>query len=141
MGDPTLRMHTVTPPANLSCVPVKDGADLYWDASPETVVGYHVYRAKHGNGPYVRLTSNPIETCSFKDISAGTGDSYMVRAVKLESSASGTYYNGSQGVFYLPGNAGQLAATGGEKAASSSSDAQIPVTMEKPTALAAPTGR
>jgi hypothetical protein len=140
MGDPTLRMHTVAPAANLSCVSEKDVADLYWDASPENVVGYHVYRATHADGPYVRLTSTPIETCAYEDPSARAGDSYMVRAVKLETSASGTYYNGSQGVFYLPGNAGRLAAIGGEPRADLSNDPEQPANPAGPAAVA-PTGR
>jgi hypothetical protein len=140
MGDPTLRMHTVTPPTNLGCVFEKDAADLSWDASPDSIVGYHVYRAKHAEGPYVRLTAAPVETCAFKDTRSETGDSYMVRAVKLETSASGTYYNGSQGIFYLPGNAGRLATTGGERPADLSNDPEPPASEGKPPVVV-PTGR
>jgi hypothetical protein len=99
MGDPTLRMHPVVPP---SCLVVNTnplgGIELRWNASPEANAGYHVYRASNTNGPFNRLTSNPIATTNYVDPANGSYI-YMVRAVKLEISASGSYYNPSQGIF------------------------------------------
>ncbi len=112
MGDPTLRMHTVSPPANVQCACEKHVARLHWEASPDEVVGYHVYRAKEANGPYTRLTASPIESNSFTDTDAAPGESYMVRAVKLETSASGTYYNASQGIFFPASQAVTIASAG-----------------------------
>jgi Bacterial Ig domain len=99
LGDPTLRMHIVAPPSGL-LVATNDsgGEDLSWNASPDAVLGYHVYRAPTAVGPFTRLTTNLITGTSYTDPVLTTND-YMVRAVKLEVSASGSYYNASQGIF------------------------------------------
>jgi hypothetical protein len=98
MGDPTLRMHTVAPVPSLNAV-AANGITLNWGASPDNVIGYHVYSAPNLAGPYTRLTSAPVTGASFNH-SAGTASTvYMVRAIKLEAGGSGTYYNASQGAF------------------------------------------
>jgi hypothetical protein len=103
MGDPTLRMHTVAPASNVRL----SGNTVSWTASTDTsLVGYHVYRAPTTGGPFTRLTSVPVTGTSYTD-TAGAGANYMVRAIKLESSASGTYQNPAQGAFLAPiGSAG-----------------------------------
>jgi hypothetical protein len=98
MGDPTLRMHVVAPPANLTACQEHPGVRLNWTASKDCVVGYHVYRAAGPKGPFKRLTPLPVSATSFLDEDASVVANYMVRAIKLETSASGTYYNPSQGV-------------------------------------------
>ncbi|HEX8492102.1 MAG TPA: hypothetical protein VF658_04615 [Pyrinomonadaceae bacterium] len=102
MGDPTLRMFTVAPPSALrvAATPTTTGSvSLNWTASPDSVLGYHVYRANAPSGPFSKINSALIQGTSFIDASAPTGAStYMVRAVKLETSASGTYFNASQGI-------------------------------------------
>jgi hypothetical protein len=100
LGDPTLRLHPVGPPANLTGAPTPGGIVLNWSASAEPMRGYHVYRATTPNGPFARLTSTLIESTSFTDSSAAAGThAYMVRAVKLENTPSGSYFNASQGIF------------------------------------------
>ena len=100
MGDPTLRMHIVAPPSSVTAAPVAGGARLNWTASAESVLGYHVYRASSPAGPYSRVTSSLVSGTTYNDTSAGAGThTYMVRAVKLESTPSGTYFNASQGAF------------------------------------------
>ena len=99
MGDPTLRMHVVAPASNLVAVANgSGGVDLSWTASPEPVLGYHVYRAPAAAGPFVRLNSGIINATNYTD-PVITQCTYMVRAVKLEVSGSGSYYNASQGIF------------------------------------------
>ncbi|MEK7574905.1 MAG: MBG domain-containing protein [Patescibacteria group bacterium] len=101
LGDPTLRLHMVKPPSNLTFSDTTGLLVLSWTASPDTdIVGYHVYRGSGDVGQFVRLTTgNPITTTSFVDTNAGSGRfRYMVKAVKLETSGSGSYYNTSQGV-------------------------------------------
>jgi hypothetical protein len=93
MGDPTLRLHPVAPPSSVSA----NSGTLTWNASPDSVLGYHVYRASTANGPFARITSSPVTGTSYTDNASGTFV-YMVKAVKLQSSASGTYYNTSQGI-------------------------------------------
>lgn len=102
MGDPTLRLHTVFPVSNLSVTQVPTGLQLDWNASIDNaIVGYHVYRSDTISGDFVRLNSNPILGTSFIDNnpSQSTNNLYMVRAIKLETEASGSYYNMSTGIF------------------------------------------
>jgi hypothetical protein len=99
MGDPTLRMHIVAPPSGfLVATNGFGGVDLSWNASPDTVLGYHVYRAPTAAGPFTRLTTDLISGTNYTD-PVLTNNVYMVRAVKLEVSGSGSYYNASQGIF------------------------------------------
>ncbi len=104
MGDPTLRLQSVGPAKKIIGRNVLDNLILSWQASSDTVVGYHVYRAPADGGEYVRLTSAPIVQTNFSVRNFEAGASYMVRAVKLETSPSGTYYNASQGIFWRSDN-------------------------------------
>ncbi|MDB6123353.1 MAG: hypothetical protein JWQ71_2346 [Pedosphaera sp.] len=99
MGDPTLRMHSVFPPSNLMRS-AGSGVVLNWTGSTDSVVGYHVYRATNAFGPFVHLNNVLIGGSTFTDSNVVAGTyTYMVRAVKLESTPSGTYFNPSQGIF------------------------------------------
>ena len=98
MGDPASRIHPVAPPAGLTGYVDATGAHLQWTPSSEPVLGYHVYRSGNPAGPFLRVNNELLAGNTFIDRSA-TGGTYMVRAVKLETSASGSYYNPSQGVF------------------------------------------
>ncbi|MDO8540955.1 MAG: fibronectin type III domain-containing protein [Opitutaceae bacterium] len=101
MGDPTLRLYPVAPASSLSGGSAAGQVTLSWVASPDaSVVGYHVSRAASVSGPFTRLTGSPIGRTSFTDTAALPGATYMVRAVKLESTPSGSYFNTSQGVFH-----------------------------------------
>jgi hypothetical protein len=105
MGDPTLRLHVVAPPTDVTLSNALEGVNLTWTAAKDSVCGYYVYRAASLNGPFTRLTQSLVKENSFKD-SNNPGAIYMVRAVTLEVSASGSYYNPSQGAFAIwPGSA------------------------------------
>jgi len=102
MGDPTLRLSYVAPPTNVMAVRRGTGVDITWTApQAETVAGYHVYRQKAGTGPFARLDHAGSPTLltgtSFTDSAPVSQGVYMVRAVKLENSPSGSFYNPSQG--------------------------------------------
>ena len=101
MGDPTLRLHPVAPPSQLSTATNAAGdVELQWTASSETVEGYHIYRAPASGGNYTRLNPSLEPSTSFLDTAPPNGtNSYMVRAVKLQTSASGSYFNPSQATF------------------------------------------
>lgn len=101
MGDPTLRLHPVPPPANLSATTNGAALLLSWTAPADSLVGYHVYQAPSPNGPFLRLTATPIAATAFRLPTPSAGSTYMVRAIKLETSASGSYYNASQGSFLI----------------------------------------
>jgi len=99
MGDPTLRMDIVAPPGNLSAASGPSGFNLNWSPSGETVLGYHVYRRSTPTGGFNRLNGSLLTGTSFTDTSGLPGYTYMVRAVKLQTTPSGTYFNASQGIF------------------------------------------
>jgi len=101
MGDPTLRLHYIVPPSDLAAAESGSSAELSWTASPATgILGYHVYRSASSGGPFTRVNAELIEDTSYTDPDPLPGESsYMVRAVRLEESAGGTYYNASTGVF------------------------------------------
>ncbi len=102
MGDPTLRLHVVGPAANLSATnAVQNHVDLSWSASADNVLGYHLYRKKKYETGWGRLNVDPITATTYTDSCViDSGDYvYMLRALKLEVSKSGSYYNLSQGIF------------------------------------------
>jgi hypothetical protein len=115
MGDPSLRLHPVVPVSNLNGAANGGSVALTWTASSDSaIVGYHVYRAGSATGAFTRLTSSPITATNFTDSSAPAGSTYMVRAVKLEDTTSGSYYNPSQGVFWsMDGSTSTSGSTSG----------------------------
>ncbi|MCP4088485.1 MAG: hypothetical protein GY746_01640 [Gammaproteobacteria bacterium] len=99
MGDPTLRMHVVGPPEGLFAGEACESINLNWLASSDTVLGYNIYRSDSLNGYFIKINNSIIIDTFYSDDSALAGKKiYMVRAVKLESHGSGSYYNLSAGV-------------------------------------------
>ena len=99
MGDPTLRLHIVKPPSNLN--PENSGFSviLNWTASPDDVLGYYVYRTDTLSNDFLRIHDEIITSTGFTDHNPPAGDNlYMVKAIKLETSACGSYLNLSQGI-------------------------------------------
>jgi hypothetical protein len=102
-GDPTLRMHVVKPVTNVTAKTLPNGTRSVSWAAPAgtTVAGYRISRAATADGPFVAAhTGLWTSGTTFTDSFTTTGQfTYMVRAVKLEDTPSGTYYNASTGVF------------------------------------------
>jgi hypothetical protein len=73
---------------------------LTWTASSEPgVIGYHVYRTSRNGGVYYPITTAPLNASTFTDLNPYNGTNYyVVKAIKLETSNTGTYYNSSLGV-------------------------------------------
>ncbi|NLF39678.1 hypothetical protein GX586_09550 [bacterium] len=102
MGDPTLRLYPAQPPVNPRARGVAGAIELAWDAPDDTnILGYYVYRAASITDAFVRVTNELLTVNACIDGAAGAGGAwtYMVRGVKLEHSAAGTFTNLSQGVF------------------------------------------
>jgi hypothetical protein len=99
MGDPTLRLHAVRPVTDLQLEEVGDDAiRLTWQASSDPVEGYHVYRAETLPETFERLTTTPLGDTTFVDTGAlSTNNVYMVRALRLQTTSSGSYYDLSCG--------------------------------------------
>lgn len=98
-GDPTLRLFQVKPASNLQATTNGTNITLTWNASLETdIVGYNVYKSNSEFGIYTKLTSNPIVDLNYTDSSYNSDDWYMVRAIKLQTTGSGTFLNPSIGI-------------------------------------------
>jgi hypothetical protein len=99
MGDPTLRMNVVAPPSNVAVSAGTGTATISWTASADAVAGYYVYRAASDAGPFTRLTPSLVTGASFVDTAApGGSPTYLVRAVRIETTPSGSYWNASTGI-------------------------------------------
>lgn len=100
LGDPTLRLFRVAPPASLKATRNGSNVALTWNPSPEATQGYYVYRSTTGlNGFTTPLNSVPVLTPSYTDTTSVTNLLYQVRAVKLQVTGSGSFHNLSQGTF------------------------------------------
>lgn len=107
MGDPTLTLYPYEGPSQLSNNVVKPTGSgksfgkvqLSWSPSAQAS-GYYIYRYDTSLERYRVLNDTPVTATQFED-TATTSDKhqYMVRAVRLKASPSGSYYQLSQGVF------------------------------------------
>jgi hypothetical protein len=114
LGDPALRMEPIAPPSALAAVGSHGQAKLSWSASPDRVLGYHVYRSASPDGPFSRLTGLLVTNTTYNDTSPfSSARTYMVRAVARQTNPSGSFFNPSQGVFVQTeaGPSGALATT------------------------------
>ena len=98
MGDPTLRMDYISPPTNLSIINNGTSLTLTWNPSLETVNGYILYKINSSgviSQAYPDIISSTTLTAS---LNSTPGVEYIIRAVKLYSNNSGSYYNQSLGI-------------------------------------------
>lgn len=93
MGDPSLRLHPITPITNFTIKRDCEKIILNWNMSSDsTISGYRIYRADDLDGEYKLITT--VTTDSFEDKSVKAGlHFYMVRPERLQKTPSGTYYN------------------------------------------------
>ena len=105
-GDPTLRLFQVHPASNLTATSNGVALTLSWNAANDTdIIGYHVYKSDSEYGMFTKLTTNPVATLSFTDTNFNAANWYMVRAIKVQQTGSGTFLNPSIGI---SGNAALL---------------------------------
>jgi hypothetical protein len=101
MGDPTLRNNVVAPANSVVATRVGPHCHITWNASTDPgIVGYNIYMKNDSADQFTRLNFTPVSTTSFTDecmIYKGVY-SYMVRAVKLEQTPAGSYFNMSEGI-------------------------------------------
>lgn len=100
MGDPSLRTEYVLPVSNVTTTQEPNaGARISWTASPESgIAGYYISRASEQLGQY-QLRANFVTDTTYVDSFGSDSNTYwyMVQAVKLQSTPSGSYYNYSIG--------------------------------------------
>jgi hypothetical protein len=99
LGDPSLRMTVVPRPSNFQAVNSGGLTSFSWTAAMGSVDGYYIY-AMEADGTLNRVSPNLISGNSYSDpaIPFVSGRKYMLRAVKLQVSNTGTYYDLSLGV-------------------------------------------
>lgn len=101
LGDPTLRMSPVAPPADVVAEADDFGVvTATWTPSPAAdLLGYHVYVAASAEGPFTRVTDAPVVEPTATWQAEEGAFTVMVRAVQRTTGFSGTYENPSQGAF------------------------------------------
>ena len=101
MGDPTLRMRYIAAPSNLSISNSNGTAYFTWTASSEAVAGYNIDRIDANTGALTRVNAAPVSGTSYSNTNTPfvAGAQYMVRAVKLQVTPSGSYFDHSLGAF------------------------------------------
>jgi len=110
MGDPTLRQHMVPPPEKPQSTKTDAGMMIEWQSPsgknllPEEGLAYLVYRATDEEGPFKVITETLIKESQFLDqTKPGDGAVYMIKTHVRTISASGSYFNSSQGVYLKVG--------------------------------------
>lgn len=102
LGDATLKMFPYKGASGLAATTIQGASitSLSWIASFDPqVLGYYIYRTSSLTDSFTVLNSQPILNTNFYDSTAKKGKNiYMVRAVKLQQTASGSFYNLSPGV-------------------------------------------
>jgi hypothetical protein len=95
MGDPTLCNRHLPGVVNLKATSASKRVSLTWDKSVGTFDGYAVYRLDTANNIYTKVTNYLITDNFYIDSNNYfTGNyRYVVRTIKKETTASGSYYN------------------------------------------------
>jgi hypothetical protein len=104
MGDPTLRARYVEMPGSFQALNTGAAVSFSWTkAADDKVIGYHIYRVGNSTTPHVRITANLVTVVTNVSIPIGgsvdgtLGTKYMIKAVRLETGRSGSYFNTSLG--------------------------------------------
>jgi hypothetical protein len=72
---------------------------LEWEPSPAEGCRYHVYR-RHPAAGWELMNPTPSDATTYVDTNPDFSDpTYMVRAIRLQESGSGSYNNLSQGIY------------------------------------------
>ncbi|MEZ4211167.1 MAG: right-handed parallel beta-helix repeat-containing protein [Candidatus Paceibacterota bacterium] len=102
LGDPSLRAEYIAPVSSLTLSNSGGKTAMSWPAAASATHGYNVYKITSSS--ITKLNGSPITGTSFTSTDNYTsGNKYMVTAVKLEITNSGTYYNESLGAIATVG--------------------------------------
>lgn len=100
MGDPTLRDRMVSPVTNLTTTASSSDVVLNWTASTSSGIDkYFIYGSNDKHKGYEAVGSVSAGTVQYTLSKPLTYKYYQVRAGKLDTSLTGTYYNLSTGSF------------------------------------------
>jgi hypothetical protein len=113
-GDPTLRLRPVAPVRDLRVVRCGSRTLVTWQRPVGAgVVGHVVFRADQLEGPFTRLTASMVQGECWIDAAGAANSVYRVNALRLESTAAGSWWNGSGSALVTSGCAampGEIAA-------------------------------
>lgn len=102
MGDPTLRMQYIAPPSGLIATNSNWYASFSWSPSAEPVDGYLIYAMDDTAGTITRITPTMVtDTFHVSNVQFSQGRKFMVRAVKLVTTPSGSFRDMSLGAIAL----------------------------------------
>ena len=102
MGDPTLKMRHVAPVNKVTAISQSNRVKLNWNKASGSHDGYIVYRFDSTDNSYYRVNKNFIIKDTFYTDSTNYfngKNTYAVRATRLETTASGSWYNLGAGAF------------------------------------------
>lgn len=98
MGDPSLRLRYLAPPTDLVATNDQWYATFSWQPSPDPVDGYLIYRIDEVQRSIERMTPTPVQGTTYTaDTPFEPGVRYMVRALSLRTTPSGSYHDLSLG--------------------------------------------
>jgi hypothetical protein len=94
MGDPTLPLLPMRRVEILSLANSQEGVVLNWTPVEDPdLLGYHLYRRSSVTAHFQRITEAPLQSTELLDMGAPAGQvQYMVRPLKLEVTASGSFH-------------------------------------------------
>jgi hypothetical protein len=104
LGDPTLRLNTSAPVANLTAQTDSQTVVLAWNPAADPNTQYLVYRSSNlllnSAGDFAPLMTSPATVASFVDHAPPAGPKiYLVRPLNLVTTGSGSYTNLGPGAF------------------------------------------
>ncbi len=93
LGDPSLRLHYVRPVGEIGAAEIDGDVLVEWSENEEATEGFMLYR-KVDEGPW-ELIEELYPTNSYEDFCLGPDNEYFyrVKSIRLEETASGSYYN------------------------------------------------
>ncbi len=99
-GDPTLTLHIVEPVSELELAVQNGTVKMDWVNPEEDILGVQVYRAGGEDADtFVKVTEDYIDGDTYTDLSPNDGlNKYMIRTVRLDSSASCSFFNYGNGL-------------------------------------------
>jgi hypothetical protein len=74
-------------PVDLVAIPLKNGIELNWRKNREAdLLGYHIYRRKHGEREFKRFTDNPLVKEIYLDTQVELGQDYEYAVTAVDNS-------------------------------------------------------
>lgn len=95
MGDPTMRVRNVPSAGKLNVADVSSKVQLNWGKAKGKFDGYCVYRVDSSTNTWTRVNASIITDTFYTDAANWVSGKYKyaVRAIRLETNPSGSWYN------------------------------------------------